>query len=428
MCSNGDAVPVAHQVVDQALGPLGRRRRRRRGTAPPWSTPGRRTARRRPGRPCRTSSTVTSLRNSISGIAGVSGVSVTGHLSSRTAVANLVAAPRPLGRRRRCREITHAPQWPDGRCLRATCDPSRRRGAGRRPAGLMACRRRAARGDGAARGRGGRGLGAGHPPRPEPTASSARGVRRRPRSSASPPSAPARTSRTAELLELHVRPDRRREGHGSRLLAASVDQVRAQGAQTATAWVGATDDAARAFLSEAGLGARRLPPHPGPARRRRGRGPPGPPAHGCEGRVIEGIPAEAFDFYDALRADNSKAFWAGAQGRLRHVRPGPATAAGGRARRRVRPGAPVPALPRRAVQQGQGAVQGPPGRLRRGRRRGRLLRAGQLGRPDGRWRVVLAPGPAARALPRGGGRPGRARSWSGSWLRSHARGSRSAAT
>ncbi len=26
--------------------------------------------------------------------------------------------------------------------------------------------------------------------------------------------------------------------------------------------------------------------------------------------MIEGIPAEAFDFYDALRADNSKAFWA----------------------------------------------------------------------------------------------------------------------
>jgi len=27
--------------------------------------------------------------------------------------------------------------------------------------------------------------------------------------------------------------------------------------------------------------------------------------------MIEGIPAEAFDFYDALGADNSKAFWAG---------------------------------------------------------------------------------------------------------------------
>jgi GNAT superfamily N-acetyltransferase len=65
---------------------------------------------------------------------------------------------------------------------------------------------------------------------------------------------PGEDERNAELLELHVRPDRRREGHGSRLLAASVDHVRAQGAETATAWVGATEDAARAFLSAAGWG------------------------------------------------------------------------------------------------------------------------------------------------------------------------------
>jgi GNAT superfamily N-acetyltransferase len=63
---------------------------------------------------------------------------------------------------------------------------------------------------------------------------------------------PGEDERAAELLELHVRPARRREGHGSRLLAASVDHVRALGAQTATAWVGATEDGARAFLSGAG--------------------------------------------------------------------------------------------------------------------------------------------------------------------------------
>ena len=64
--------------------------------------------------------------------------------------------------------------------------------------------------------------------------------------------APGDDGRSGELLELHVRPDRRREGHGSRLLAASVDHLRALGASTATAWVGAGDDAARAFLADAG--------------------------------------------------------------------------------------------------------------------------------------------------------------------------------
>ncbi len=65
---------------------------------------------------------------------------------------------------------------------------------------------------------------------------------------------PGDDEHSTELLELHVRPDRRREGHGSRLLAASVDHARGQGAETATAWVGAADDGARAFLSEAGWG------------------------------------------------------------------------------------------------------------------------------------------------------------------------------
>jgi GNAT superfamily N-acetyltransferase len=56
---------------------------------------------------------------------------------------------------------------------------------------------------------------------------------------------PGEDERSAELLELHVRPDRRRAGHGSRLVAASVDHARAQGAETVTAWVGAGDGSRR---------------------------------------------------------------------------------------------------------------------------------------------------------------------------------------
>jgi ribosomal protein S18 acetylase RimI-like enzyme len=65
---------------------------------------------------------------------------------------------------------------------------------------------------------------------------------------------------TAELLVLGVHPDARRQGHGSRLLHAVVDTTRARGRDELAAWLLATDDAPRAFLTAAGMvadGARR---------------------------------------------------------------------------------------------------------------------------------------------------------------------------
>jgi GNAT superfamily N-acetyltransferase len=57
---------------------------------------------------------------------------------------------------------------------------------------------------------------------------------------------------TGELLTLLVDPTRQRAGHGSRLLAATVDHLRDDGCATAVAWVFAADDVLRAFLASAG--------------------------------------------------------------------------------------------------------------------------------------------------------------------------------
>lgn len=57
----------------------------------------------------------------------------------------------------------------------------------------------------------------------------------------------------AEVVDLVVRPGATREGHGSRLLAAAVDDARAAGARTLVVWCGASDDVRRAFLESAGL-------------------------------------------------------------------------------------------------------------------------------------------------------------------------------
>lgn len=57
-----------------------------------------------------------------------------------------------------------------------------------------------------------------------------------------------------EILALEVSPDRQRAGHGSRLLAAAVDRVRADGAEQVATWVLEDDDARVRFLSSAGLG------------------------------------------------------------------------------------------------------------------------------------------------------------------------------
>jgi len=57
---------------------------------------------------------------------------------------------------------------------------------------------------------------------------------------------------TGELLTLLVDPDHGRAGHGSRLLAATVDHLREDGCGTAIAWVFAADDTLRGFLASAG--------------------------------------------------------------------------------------------------------------------------------------------------------------------------------
>lgn len=55
-----------------------------------------------------------------------------------------------------------------------------------------------------------------------------------------------------ELGELVVHPEHRRQGHGSRLLHACVDTLRADRFTRATCWVATSDDVRRVFLQGAG--------------------------------------------------------------------------------------------------------------------------------------------------------------------------------
>jgi GNAT superfamily N-acetyltransferase len=55
-----------------------------------------------------------------------------------------------------------------------------------------------------------------------------------------------------EIAELVVEPARRGSGHGSRLLQACADTLRADGFRRATMWLTSSDDRARAFLAAAG--------------------------------------------------------------------------------------------------------------------------------------------------------------------------------
>ena len=57
---------------------------------------------------------------------------------------------------------------------------------------------------------------------------------------------------TMEVSTLLVEPRWGRRGHGSRLLAATVDHWREDGASTAVSWVWERDAASRAFLTSAG--------------------------------------------------------------------------------------------------------------------------------------------------------------------------------
>ncbi|AEE45679.1 GNAT family N-acetyltransferase [Cellulomonas fimi] len=56
------------------------------------------------------------------------------------------------------------------------------------------------------------------------------------------------------VLALEVDPVRQRQGHGSRLLAAAVDLLRADGADQVTTWVLDGDPAREQFLASCGLG------------------------------------------------------------------------------------------------------------------------------------------------------------------------------
>ena len=58
---------------------------------------------------------------------------------------------------------------------------------------------------------------------------------------------------TGEVTVLGVHPDARRQGHGSRLLNASVDVLREAGADAASLWVLADDEPVRAFLAASGF-------------------------------------------------------------------------------------------------------------------------------------------------------------------------------
>ena len=55
-----------------------------------------------------------------------------------------------------------------------------------------------------------------------------------------------------EITELVVHPDHRRAGHGSRLLHACIDTLRADRFVRAVTWLSSTDDVRRGFLVDAG--------------------------------------------------------------------------------------------------------------------------------------------------------------------------------
>ena len=59
----------------------------------------------------------------------------------------------------------------------------------------------------------------------------------------------------AEMVAFHVDPDAIGAGHGSRLLTAVVDTMRADGFSHARVWLVAGDDAVRGFLESAGWAA-----------------------------------------------------------------------------------------------------------------------------------------------------------------------------
>ena len=55
-----------------------------------------------------------------------------------------------------------------------------------------------------------------------------------------------------EIAELTVEPDHRRQGHGSRLLQASVETLQSDRFTRGVVWIASADDATRTFVTEAG--------------------------------------------------------------------------------------------------------------------------------------------------------------------------------
>jgi ribosomal protein S18 acetylase RimI-like enzyme len=72
-------------------------------------------------------------------------------------------------------------------------------------------------------------------------------------SAVGPSADPDATGTSGEVLTLGVHPDARRNGHGSRLLNASVDTLRGKGFDSMSVWILARDEDTRAFLAAAGL-------------------------------------------------------------------------------------------------------------------------------------------------------------------------------
>lgn len=66
---------------------------------------------------------------------------------------------------------------------------------------------------------------------------------------------PDSDGQSGEIVDLVVREDRVRHGHGSRLLSAVVDTLRETGGGELLVWVAVGEDARMAFLASAGLAA-----------------------------------------------------------------------------------------------------------------------------------------------------------------------------
>mgnify|MGYP001268899696 CR=1 FL=1 len=67
------------------------------------------------------------------------------------------------------------------------------------------------------------------------------------------PEEPGLPEDAGEVLVLAVHPDARRVGHGSRLLNAAADTLRANDRSAIVSWLPAADERARAFAASAGL-------------------------------------------------------------------------------------------------------------------------------------------------------------------------------